>query len=171
MSTVLKLYDIVDALTDIEAILEERGGELDDEIEARLDAIESDLSTKVERVCQWRSNIVASAKAYQDEADRLSKRAKTLTRTADSLKRYLHAELERCGRQKLEAGTWRLRIHRNSQPSVRLKVSPAELPEAYRRVSIDADRAALLKAWNEGTPGDEIEQYIAVQVGNHLRIT
>lgn len=171
MSTVLKLYDIVDDLLAIEEQLEERGGELDDEIEARLDAIESDLEGKVERICGWRANLVATAKAYQEEADRLSARAKTLTRTADGLKRYLHVQLERSGRQKLEVGNWRLRVQKNSQPTVQLKVSPEALPEAYRRVRVDADRAALLKAWNEGTPGDEIDQYIQVQIGNHLRIT
>lgn len=58
MSTVLKLYDIVDDLLAIEEQLEERGGELDDEIEARLDAIESDLEGKVERICGWRANLV-----------------------------------------------------------------------------------------------------------------
>lgn len=168
MSATIPLYQIVDELTEIEAILEERGGELDDEIEARLDAIEADFERKCERLCGWRANLAASAKAYQEEADRLASRAKTLTRSADSVKRYLFAQLERSGRQKLEAGTWRLSVQRNSQPSVTVSVDPAALPERFRRITVEADRRALLNAWKDGT--GPIPEGVVIEVGHHLRI-
>lgn len=169
MSTAtIPLYSIIDELAEIEAVLEERGGDLDDEIEARLDAIESDFEAKIERLCGWRANLLGTAKAYQDEADRMSKRARTLTRTADSLKRYLHAQLYRAGRTKLEAGTWRLRVQSNSQPSVIVSVAPETLPEEYTVVRVDANRRALLDAAERG---ETLPAGVVVTRGSHLRIS
>lgn len=168
MSTAtLRLYDIVDQLAEIEAQLEENGGELTPEIETRLDSLEADFEAKVERICGWRANLVATAKAYQEEADRLAARAKTLARTADGLRRYLQVQLERAGRTKLEAGTWRLAIQPNSQPSVIVTVEPDRLPECFRRVTVDVDRRSLLDAVKAG---GNLPAGVVVTRGHHLRI-
>lgn len=166
MST-LALYAIVDELAELDALLAESGGELTEDTEALLDRLEGDLSSKIERICQYRQNALRTAEAYKAEADRCAARARTLGRTADSLRDYLHAQLCRAGRDKLEAGVFRLRVQRNSQPSVHVTVDPAALPEQFRRVTIAADLRALLDASKRGEP---LPAGVLIETSTHLRI-
>lgn len=163
----LKLYEIVGKLEEIEAALLDSGGEIDEATESALDTLEGALEDKVQRICLMRQNLSREADKFKAEIDRLAAREKTLRTSADSLKRYLHVQLDRSGRASMEAGTFRLRIQANTQPSVSVGMAAADLPPRFQRVTVEANRKALLEAWRSE---EALPPAVEIMVGHHLRI-
>lgn len=169
----LKLYQIVDELIELEGELMERDGVLDDELERRLDAMEGAFEEKVERICAFRQNLLRSAEAHEAEVERLKNRARTLKNSAESLRGYVFRQLVDAGRQKLQAGTWRLRIQRN--PATVRPIDPNAIPEQYQRIRVEFDaRKALADLKDAGyvpdLPGKAEVDGMVISRSAHLRI-
>ncbi len=176
----LKLHEYVDELervldwiADNEERIVAAGGELPPELWEMLDRIEGDFTEKVRRVALVILNLTASAKAANTEAERLSRMARGYQRQAESLKRYLLIQLERTGKPRVETPTVKVRIQKNTRPSIRF-VS-AEIPERFRRVTVDLDTAAAYDALKAAghlpqEPGRIEVDGLVVELGRHVRV-
>lgn len=85
----MTIYEIESSI--LECIDEETGEILDVE---RLEQLMQDKQDKIESVACWYKNKVAEAEAIKAEAKKLSERAKSAERTAESLKIYLSNVLD-----------------------------------------------------------------------------
>lgn len=144
----MKLYEINAA---IEAALEnaidqETGEVLDEQLLAAYEQLQIDRGTKVENIGLFIKNIESDAEAIKAEAKALSSRAKGAERKAESLRAYLQWCLNG---EKFQ--TPRLSVsYRRSQ-----KVDAPDvfkLPEEYRRyLDPEADKTKIKDALKAGT--------------------
>lgn len=74
----MNLYEIAVEGAEMERMLEETGGALTPELEARFDALLAGGKDKIEAALYVRQNIKADIQACEQEAERLSGRAKSL---------------------------------------------------------------------------------------------
>lgn len=163
----MRLYELPAAIREIEAEIIEADGELTPEVEARLEALEGEFRGKAEHIALLSREAKAEAAAVKLEEDRLAARRRAAENRERRLKDYLHACMTAAGLDHIESERCKLRVQRNGQPSVRVDVAPDALPEMFRRVVVDADRAALLAAWKES---GEVPAGVVVEFGTHLRI-
>lgn len=164
----MQLYAIADAMQAILDTIDE-SGEIAPEAQAQLDALEGDLAAKAEAIARVVRNLVASEAARKVEAARLALAADADRRRADWLKRYLMDQLQRLGLTRIDAGVFRVRVQRNSQPAVSCAVPLDKLPPdlVRRKETLDLDREAILAAVREGLP---LPEGVRVETGTHLRI-
>lgn len=135
----LKLYEATDALQVVAEWLEENDeliraseGAIPDELAELLAKAEGDFNVKAERVALFIQERLGQSKLVKDEADRLAARAARLKRHAETLKRYLHAELLRARIQKVEGKLISVRVQ-NSPPAVEGDVAEGLLEQLWRR--------------------------------------
>ena len=107
-----------------------------------LSTIMDSFAVKAEAVLGYVRNVEADANAYKAEADRMATHFKALQSKIDRLKEYLAHEMRRCNLTELPAGPNELNFVKNPW-SVELDLPADELPEKYRRVKVEADKAAL----------------------------
>lgn len=161
------LYELTDLLLQIDAELEESGGELTPEIEALLDATEGKFDAKVESICRYRQDLRAQAKGAKEEYDRLRGLARMRQTKADSLDSYLKLMMERMGRDKVETAHFKVRIQANSSPSISWDGEAKAIPEAFRKVEYSLDGTAA-KAYLK-RDGKLPDGFSVVQ-GHHVRV-
>lgn len=85
-TTKMSLYDIAKEGMELEEILVASDGEITPEVEARLDEFLKQGKERIDAACMVVRGLEASAKACDDEAGRLSARAKSFERNRDMLK-------------------------------------------------------------------------------------
>ncbi len=162
-----RLWEIADELETVAAEIAEAGGELTPELEARLDAIGGAFDAKVERVALAVRNYEVNAEAAKLEEDRLAAIRKSHERSAAGLKRYLLVTMRRAGNLKVETPRARVRVQKNSQPSIRWTGGLDDLPDPYRRVTVEPD---LQRVREDLKAGAEPPDGFVVDVGYHVRI-
>lgn len=189
------LYELPAEYQEIEDLLIENGGELTEEIEARLAALNDALEVKTERICHLIRNVAGLRDAAKAEVDRLGKLVKTRDNTVDRLKAYLLRNLDDCKKRKVETGSFVVRIQRNPAPAISWLGAPHEIPMDFRKdwqppdPSVDTEKVkrrleelglpALLKA--EGVLAFSERVYdlqeegalpktLSVTYGSHVRI-
>lgn len=172
MTAPLKLYEIGDQYESIIQQAREADGVITPELAAQLDAVTDAFGVKVERCALYYRNLIASAEAADKEISRLRAHAATDLNAANGIKEYIRLHMERVGQTKVETPLIKVRIQRNSVPSVSVS-SPSlevgeEVPVRYQRVSITLDRKQVVDDWKAGTP---LPEGITVEVGAHLRIS
>ena len=151
--------DIVDAIItgDTEAV---------ESLIDELDSLYERRSEKHEGYVHVIKNAEAAAEACYKEATAFYARNKALKGLATRLKDTLMADLHQHGETRTTAGTFKIARQKNSQPSVILNIDAEALPEAYQRLTIEADKTALKDALENGTEIDGV----SLETGEHLRI-
>lgn len=167
MEATARLWQIADELDEIAELIAEGGGELTPELEARLDALDGAFDEKVERVALVVRERIAFAEAAKMEEERLGAIRKAHERAADGLKRYLLMQMQRTDHLKVETPRARVRVQRNSVPSIAWTRPVEELPEAYRRVTIAPDIARVRE---DVKLGATVPEGFVVEQGYHVRI-
>ena len=162
----MQLYKISDALLSILAASEETG-ELTPEQAEQLTALEGDFKDKVQSVCQVVRQWQSDAEAAKVEVARLSALATSRTRLADGLKSYLKVQMEATGQDKVKTDLFAVRIQKNSVPSCKVDIEATTLPPRFQRVTVEADKAALVDAFKAG---ELLPEGVEVVFGSHLRI-
>lgn len=163
----IRLYEITDALDNIEAALLESNGVLSDEMEAELEAMELAFDEKVERICRVITNNERTAAAYADEIDRLALHRDAHERTAKRLKEYLKGAMLVLGRDKVSAGVFKVAIQNNSRPSISWTLAPEDIPEPFKRIRVELNGTAAYDAYRDkGTLPEGFE----IVNGQHVRI-
>ena len=176
----LKLHEYVDELDRIldwiaehEKEIVAAGGELPPELTELLERIEGDLTEKVRRIALVILNLTASARAAHGEAERIAGMARGYERQAESLKRYLMFQLERAGTSRVETPIVKVRIQKNTRPSIRC--GSAEIPERFRRLRVEFDGMAAYEALRASRclpdePGRVEVAGLVVELGRQIRI-
>ena len=161
------VFTIVDEMERLDALLEESGGELTEEIEQALDQVEGQFYDKAEKIGAYILALVAHEATAKAEAQRLRDLTKVRTNKVTRLKTYLKFMLESTGRDKVETATFRIGLCQNSQPTIRWQGPSAEIPETFRITDYRVDGAkaqAYLKEHSKLPDGFDVE------LGSHVRI-
>ena len=152
------LWAITDDLAEVGALIADNGGELTPELEERLDGLSGELESKVERIALFIREAEGMAKAAKEEKDRLYAIQKHHENKAEGLKRYLLYCMDGAGRESVETHRARVRVQKNSKPTIRWTKSVHELPDGYRRTTIRPDLSAALEDIDAGaTPPEGYE--------------
>ncbi len=165
--TRLRLWEIANELDAIGELIAEAGGELTPTLEEALDSIEGAFDEKVERVGLFIRECEANALAAKIEEERLAAIRRGFENKSKGLKRYLKAQLERVGRDKVKTPRVSVRIQRNGRPSIRW-VSEYEPPEEFRVVSVRADTQKAYEAWKAEKL---LPNGFVVEHSSHIRVS
>lgn len=169
------LYEIANARDILDSWLEETGGELTPELEALLAELDGNANEKIERVALYIREQKALADAAKQEKDRLDGIAKSRLRAAESLTGYLHREMDRLGKDRVNGVLATVALQKNP-PRVVGELSPETLagiyqsgPAIVRHVpeSFTLDRKAVLDAFKAGQPipdGLTVEQSTSIRI-------
>lgn len=142
-------------------------GELPAGMEGRLDELEMDLAQKLEGCCAAVRNLEAEEKALRVEAGRFAERAQVAANAVQRLKDYMRGNLERLNLSSVDAGLFKVRLQKNSQPSVKFDGDPLKLPPVFQKVTVELAKAIVLACADQNMP---IPEGVTVTRGNHLRI-
>lgn len=162
----LKLYELPDAIRELELQIIEADGELTPEVEAALEAYEGEFSRKAEFIALLSREAKAEAAAVKLEESRLSARRKAAENRERRLKDYLLMCLTRAGIQKIEGDRCKVRVQ-DSPESIRWMGETDAIPEAYRVVDI---RPNLVMAKDARKAGEELPEGFTVERSQHVRI-
>lgn len=165
--TRLSLFDITNALLEIEDELYENGGEITQELEARLESLEGSLERKIDGICSMIQNNQRAAEAAKAESQRLSQLAKSRESIANGLKRYALGMLTRIDRTKVETDRFKVRVQKNGRPSITWPGEPENIPDDVKRVTITVDGDAAYALYRQGN----LHEGFVVETGTHLRIS
>jgi hypothetical protein len=169
----LRIEELAANYAAVDALLEESGGEVTEDIERLQAALDDSLP---ERVDQTR-HVVRRAQAKKEI---LQGEKRSLLALLDEVNRDIGVEERRIARWQgwlkaalQAAGLDSARGHHfkvsvvPSPPRVEV-ASVAALPEGYKRVTVEADRAALLEAYRAG---ETLPEGVTVERGSHLRFS
>lgn len=171
MSGMQTLYEMSDELLAIDALLLETGGEWNDTLQARIDAVDLQLAEKVDGYASYMRAREAFAKACEAEADVLNNKARIARNTVDRMKARALEVCERLGLAELTGKIWKLcRTVNGGRQSVRLtEPDLAKLPVQFvvTRPLVDAD--ALRDALERRDPAALAVAELAPR-GSHIRV-
>lgn len=149
-----KLYEIVGQMAAIDAQIAEQGGELSEELEATLAALEGALDDKVDNVCKMLKNWEheadlhrAQAGVWAESAKKLKDKATSLDNNVAKLKHYLAMQLDQLGQSKHKTTLFSVSVR--SVPRAEITAFDDISPE-YLTYEVKADKKALLTALKAG---------------------
>lgn len=142
----LNLYQITTELQELEQALLESGGVLTDEIEAKYETLLEIEADKVEGYIAMIRKFEASEEAIKSERQRLQKAERSMRKAAQSLKDRLTESMLRRGEEVHETGLGKVRLQQASRRGVTVDADPEELPEAFKRISVSADKSSIQDA-------------------------
>lgn len=143
-----KLYEIV---ADLQEFIEMNEG-LEDEqaYQDTLEGLQGELDDKVEQWCHAIKNQEGERDAIKAEADRLKAKAASLDKQIERMKRTLQMYMVAANRKKA-GNTIKASIVKNGgKAPLEIDIKPEELPEIFRKVTIDADKEAIRMALEDG---------------------
>lgn len=173
--TTVTLYEIADARDILDTWLEETGGELTPEIEALLNDLDASANEKIERVALYIREQKSLADAAKQERDRLAGIAAARLKAAESLTGYLHREMDRLGKDKVNGVLVTIALQKNP-PSVKGDLTQSDLAAIHAAapvfvkqipISYALDRDAVKAAHKAGQPipaGLSVEQSVGVRI-------
>jgi len=119
----VKLYEITDALLQVEDLLE--AGE---DVQDTIDALQLSLEDKIEGLAKVIRNFEASAEAKKNEAKRLKEQAEKDQANADRLKDWIKLNLIMLGKKKVETDLFKITV---TKPREKVEVDETRLPDDY----------------------------------------
>lgn len=119
----MKLYEITDALIQVEDLLE--AGE---DVQDTIDALQLSMEDKIEGLVKVIRNFEASAEAKKNEAKRLKEQAEKDQANADRLKDWIKLNLIRLGKKKVETDLFKVTV---TKPREKIEVDETRLPDDY----------------------------------------
>jgi hypothetical protein len=134
---------------------------------AMIEEYQEAFESKAERICKFRANLMASAKAMKDEEERLAKRRKATELKAEALKWILETVMERTKMDKVEAGIFRVRFQKNP-PSV-FVTRESDIPAEFWKIIPETRQLDKRLILDELKTGGQVPGASLVQ-GRSLRI-
>jgi len=159
----LKLYEIRRELEEC-LIMTEDAPHFDPE---RFRALKLAFEDKLEGCAMAIKNLEATEKAVRGHIKTLQAKAAALKNNAQGIRQYVKFHMEHTTTEKLNAGTHRFSIQRNSTPNVEV-VDQGLVDPKYLKVDVKVDCKAIAEHFTETAeelPGTKIT------VGSHLRVS
>jgi len=165
----MKLYELTDSYRRVLDQLSELDGEAseDERCQTLLEGLSGAFDDKVLGVAKVIRSMDADVMAIANEVDRLQARKRHLAGRIDWLKRYLLAEMEAVGCEKIRGSTLTVALAK-SPPSCDV-VSLDDVPEEFKRVRVEADRAAILRHF--GSTGELVPGTAVITDRKYIRIS
>jgi hypothetical protein len=160
----VRLYEISAEMRAALAVLEEREGELDDALEARLDAVEMAFGEKVDACLCVESELRAEAAALAAEGKRLADRGKARAAHAERLREYVAASVRASGVHKVDGARFTAWLQKNP-PRLEL-TGPVPMEWCEERTTLHTDSGAIKAALLRGEPLD----FARLEQGESLRV-
>ena len=167
----MNLYNIDADLQQLENELVEAGGEISEEMDARLNEILDSREDKVDGYIAVIRSQIALAEGFKKEASWFTAKQKSRENVALRLKERLYESMQARNETELKGVLGRVTIEGNGGqvPIVPLYEKPEDLPERFQKVTITADNDAIRKALEHG--GDNVALYAELGMrGTHLAI-
>jgi hypothetical protein len=155
----MKLYELSEAYCSVLEELSEPLGDGQDEarFQALLQGLGDAFDEKVLSIAKIIRSLESDIGSIAGEVERLQGRRRHLAGRVEWLKRYLVGEMELVGREKVRGSTMTVSLGK-APPSCEV-VSVEEVPEEYRRVKVEVDRAGILehfRSTGEVVPGTAV---------------
>lgn len=163
----MKLYEISNEYKYVESLFEDE--EMDEQtIRDTLEAIGGEFEDKADNYARMIKNLSAEAEMVKAEADRLSRRRKSLEDRADWLKKTLKANMEFIGKTKFKTALFSFSISKNGgkQPMT-ITENFGEIPNKFL---IQQDPLVDKEAVRELLKDKEVEWARLEPYGTHLSI-
>jgi hypothetical protein len=136
MKSLYELTAEASALFDaLEAYAEAHEGEVPADLDAAVGAITGEREAKIGAICAVYKELLGRSEILGNEAKKLSARAKSLEKQAESLKAYLGRNMT--PGEKFDAGTHRVSWRKSSSVELLPDVSVEDLPETFQRTRIE----------------------------------
>lgn len=163
----MKLYEIADSFRIIQELLDNESDESKVELlKDTLDAIEGDLEVKVENIVKYMKNLEAEAKAYKEEADRLSAKKKSVENKIEGLKNYLSTTLTSLNIKQVNAGIFKVKFQKS--PASANIIDETKVPKKYKIKQPDKiDKKAILDDLKNGV---KVKGCELINDKEHIRI-
>lgn len=147
----MNIYEIGQEWLEIQDELIESEGVLSDELEDRLGALIGKEREKAEAYFKVRANMLMNEEGLKMEADRLAKRKRAMENARKRLEKRLLDYMLLRGEDVIDTPIGKTRVMKapSGKCALRDGVLPEDLPEAFRKVEIKANIAALKKALQE----------------------
>jgi hypothetical protein len=165
----MKLYELTDHYRRVLDQLSEPSddGAEEDRYQALLEGLGEAFDEKVLSIAKVIRSMEGDVTAIAAELERLQLRKRHLAGRIDWLKRYLFGEMEAARRDKIRGPTLTVSISK-APPSCEV-VSLEELPEEYRRVKVEADRAGILQHFR--STGEVVPGTVVTSDRRYVRIS
>lgn len=128
--TTTTLYELANARDILDQWLSESEGEVTPELEALLAELDADANAKIERVALYIREQKALAESAKIERDRLAGMASARLKAAESLTGYLHREMDRLGKDRVNGTLATVALQKNP-PSVKGDLAQPDLYDLY----------------------------------------
>lgn len=145
----MTLYELEQEQLELNALLEENGGELTPEIEERLQIHDYDINKKMESYCKAIRCYETSIEGIKSEIERLKARKESSEKAIERMKESMLNALEIFGINKIEAGTFKI----GTRKSQAVEIDDENIvPDAYKieTVTTKVDKTAIKNAIKEG---------------------
>ncbi|QSF43443.1 siphovirus Gp157 family protein [Paenibacillus tianjinensis] len=135
-----------------------------------LESIEDEINSKVENITKFMKNIEGDIEAFKAEEARLARKRKYLENKHKGLKTYMQSVLEVNNIDKVNAGTFKVSIHKTN-PSVGI-IDEKLIPDTFKiPQEAKLDSKALLAALKKLKDGETIDGAVLVTDKKHIRIS
>ena len=142
------------------------GGEIDDAVIEKLEALQMTASRKIDFVCSLVANAKSASLACREESRRLAARAVAKEGEVDRLRAMLKRVLDSFGTRKIQTDLFSVWVQKNP-PSAELSLPLENLPDELRVVRYEPNKALAIKIWRdsgESPVGFEISQSESVRI-------
>lgn len=145
----MTLYELEREQLELNALLEENGGELTPEIEEKLQIHDYDINKKMESYCKAIRCYESDIDGFKSEIERLKQRKESAERAIERMKASMLNALEIFQISKIEAGTFKIGTRKSY--SVTIDDEEAISPEyKIETVTSKVDKVAIKDAIKEG---------------------
>jgi len=161
----IRLYEISEQYKFLlDELCDEETGVVDQAILAKLNALKEPLENKCINVVRVFKALTAECDAIEKERKAMMAREKALTRKVEFLKSYLLENMELCQVNEIKCSQFVIKLQKNAEKTDIF--NEAEIPDEYKKVSVDYDRTMIKNHIKMGVvvPGARLIQ------GNSVRI-
>jgi len=161
------LHHLSGAFEAWDSVVIQQGGEVLPENDAELDRLIEAEPEGLDQAARLKVHYEAEAARFDEELRRLQHRRDVARNRAERIKAVIHGYLEKRGYDCFDTGLFKLRIQKNSLPTVTF-TGPGEIPHPYRVTTVTLDKAAVSRDYKNGA---ELPDGVRVEYGTHLRIS
>ena len=144
----MKLYEITEAMADLERMLDE--GVPEDQLADTIEDMKGDFKEKAESILYILTNMNSQADAYKAEEKRLSDKRKSTEKQIERLKEYLLFNMQELNSGEINNGIMSASIRKGAPVLV---ISDEDLiPVEWKEIktTVSTDKRGLLKALKDG---------------------
>lgn len=160
----MTLYELQQEQLELNALLEENGGELTPEIEERLQIHDFDVNQKMESYCKAIKQYEADIEAFKSEIERLKARKDSADKAIERMKSAMVNAMTTFGLSKVEAGTFKIGTRKSQSLEV---LDESLVPSKFKNkvITVKVDKNAIKDAMKAG------EEVNGVKLNDNLSIS